>query len=128
LRDGSTLLLLLGVGVTATVGQLCVTRAFTDGPPARVAVVGLMQIVFALGLDLVFAEPYLSALTLAGIGLVLAPTAWVMVGKARRSAAAAPGPAVVALRLRAHGEFRAAEFPSEPAARCDSLAPEQAGG
>jgi drug/metabolite transporter (DMT)-like permease len=81
----STMLLLLGVGVTATVGQLCVTRAFTSGPPAQVAVVGLMQIVFALGLDLLFDGPWVQAITLGGIALVLAPTAWMMVGKARRS-------------------------------------------
>jgi hypothetical protein len=34
-----------------------------------------MQIVFALGLDLLFEGPCLSLITLAGIGLVLAPTA-----------------------------------------------------
>src|SRR5262249_22022470 len=38
LRERSTLLLLLGVGLTATLGQVCVTQAFTAGQPARVAV------------------------------------------------------------------------------------------
>jgi drug/metabolite transporter (DMT)-like permease len=82
LGDRTTLLLLLGIGVTATLGQLCVTQAFTAGPPARVSVVGLMQIVFAMGLDVLFEEPTMQAATLAGIGLVLAPTAWMMAGKA----------------------------------------------
>ena len=83
LNDSRTLLLLLGVGVAATLGQMCVTRAFTSGQPERVSVVGLMQIVFALGLDLLFEGPHVQAITLAGIGLVLAPTAWMMAGKAK---------------------------------------------
>jgi drug/metabolite transporter (DMT)-like permease len=82
LTEGTTLFLLLGVGITATVGQVCVTQAFTAGQPERISVVGLMQVVFALGLDLVFAGPTLPAVALAGIALVLAPTAWMMIGKA----------------------------------------------
>lgn len=78
------LLLLLGVGVAATLGQLCVTHAFTAGPPARISVVGLMQIVFALGLDMLFEGPIIEPVTLVGIGLVLAPTAWMMSGPSRR--------------------------------------------
>jgi drug/metabolite transporter (DMT)-like permease len=76
-----TLLLLFATGVAATVGQVCVTKAFTAGAPARVSVVGLMQIVFALGLDTLFAGPHLQPITLAGIALVLAPTAWMMAGR-----------------------------------------------
>jgi drug/metabolite transporter (DMT)-like permease len=79
--EGETLLLLAGVGATATIGQLCLTRAFTQGVPGRVSVVGLTQVVFAMGLDLMFDTSPFSAATLAGIGLVVAPTAWVMVGK-----------------------------------------------
>ena len=82
LKNPTTLLLLLSVGATATLGQVCVTRAFTAGPPARVAVVGLTVVVFALALDLVFHGPDVRPLTLAGIGLVLAPTAWMMAGRA----------------------------------------------
>ncbi len=85
--DSTTLLLLLGVGLAATVGQVCVTKAFTSGSPARVSVVGLMQIVFALGLDLLLQGPCVEWLTLAGIALVLAPTAWVMAGKPEAPAA-----------------------------------------
>ena len=43
--------LLLAIGATATVGQLFLTKAFTAGPPAKVSVVGLTQVVFALILD-----------------------------------------------------------------------------
>jgi drug/metabolite transporter (DMT)-like permease len=83
LADGKTLLLLLGVGTAATLGQVCVTRAFTSGQPVLVSVVGLSQILFALGLDLLFAGPCLRPASLAGIALVLLPTAWVMAGNAR---------------------------------------------
>jgi drug/metabolite transporter (DMT)-like permease len=77
--------LLVGVGGTATLGQLCLTRAFTDGEPARVSVVGLTQILFAMSLDRLFGGPEFAPLTLAGIGLVLAPTAWVMAGRSSSS-------------------------------------------
>jgi drug/metabolite transporter (DMT)-like permease len=82
--EGRILLLLLGVGVAATLGQLCVTRAFTSGPPARISVVGLMQIVFALGLDILFEGPNIRPITMVGIVLVLAPTAWMMSDPSRR--------------------------------------------
>jgi drug/metabolite transporter (DMT)-like permease len=72
------LLMLLGVGVTATVGQLLLTKAFAAGPPARVAVVGLTQIVFAMGLDVLVGQRAFSPVTLVGIALVIAPTAWVI--------------------------------------------------
>src|SRR5262249_17973617 len=45
---GKVALLLAGVGLTATVGQLLLTRAFAAGSPARVSVVGLTQVAFAL--------------------------------------------------------------------------------
>jgi drug/metabolite transporter (DMT)-like permease len=78
LADGRTAGLLLAVGATATVGQLFLTRAFAAGPPARVSVVGLTQVVFALGLYLLLERPAFHPATLVGIALVMAPTAWVM--------------------------------------------------
>jgi drug/metabolite transporter (DMT)-like permease len=79
--DGRTVLLLLGVGAAATLGQLCLTRAFTSGAPARVSVIGLSQVVFALGGDaLVFGQTP-GLLTLLGTVLVLVPTAWLMMDR-----------------------------------------------
>jgi drug/metabolite transporter (DMT)-like permease len=78
----NNLLLLLGVGVTATLGQLALTQAFTAGPPAKVSVVGLSQVVFVLVLDLLVTDTTFSPRTLCGIGLVLAPSAWMMAGRA----------------------------------------------
>jgi len=70
--------LLLGVGLTATIGQLCLTKAFTSGPPAKVAVVGLSQIVFALVFDVLFFGRSLSWPTFLGIVLVVSPTLWLL--------------------------------------------------
>jgi drug/metabolite transporter (DMT)-like permease len=89
LAEKKTLLLLLAVGMAATLGQLCVTRAFTSGQPMRISVVGLMQVVFALGLDLLFEGPNVQLITLAGIGLVLAPTAWMMIDRSSKASQAA---------------------------------------
>lgn len=74
----SSVLLLLGVGVCATTGQLLLTKAFASAPPAKVSVVGLTQIVFALAYDIVIWKREVSALSLLGTVLVLAPTAWLL--------------------------------------------------
>src|SRR5262249_42443488 len=55
-----------------------------SGPPARISVVGLMQIVFALGLDVLFEGPNIRPVTMVGILMVLAPTAWMMSDPSRR--------------------------------------------
>lgn len=78
LLDDRVVVRLVGVGAAATFGQLCLTRAFTAGEPARVSIVGLVQILFAAGLDLLFNDHPFGLLTLAGMALVMAPTAWMM--------------------------------------------------
>jgi drug/metabolite transporter (DMT)-like permease len=82
LADPVTVLLLLAVGVFATVGQIAMTRAFSLGRPQRLAVVGLSQVVFALGFDLGLWDYPLDAVKIAGLVLVLAPVAW-LVGRRR---------------------------------------------
>jgi drug/metabolite transporter (DMT)-like permease len=79
LAEWPMVFLLLAMGATATIGQLCLTRAFTDGSPAKVSVVGLTQIVFALALEVIFWNRACDSSTLLGIALVMGPTAWVMV-------------------------------------------------
>jgi drug/metabolite transporter (DMT)-like permease len=76
--DAWTVALLLGVGVTATVGQLLLTMAFAAGPPARVSVVGLSQVGFTMLLETALWHRSFSGMTLLGIGLVIAPTAWTL--------------------------------------------------
>jgi drug/metabolite transporter (DMT)-like permease len=70
--------MLLGVGVTATVGQLFLTKAFASGPPAKVSVVGLTQIVFAMLLERLLWDHTFRPASLLGTILVMAPTAWLM--------------------------------------------------
>jgi drug/metabolite transporter (DMT)-like permease len=78
LLDVTTTVLLLAVGVTGTVGQLFLTKAFAAGPPAHVSVVALSQVVFALILDVLLFGRSVPMATLGGIILILAPTAWLL--------------------------------------------------
>lgn len=70
--------LLVAMGLFATMGQLLLTKAFAAGPPARVSVVGLSQVGFAMLLELSISRRRFDALTLVGIGLVIAPTIWTL--------------------------------------------------
>ena len=65
-------------GLAASVGQVFLTKAFAAGHPAKVAVVGLSQVVFAMLFDVLLLERELSVLSLLGTALVLAPSAWLM--------------------------------------------------
>lgn len=80
--DGLTLLMLLGVGVSATIGQLFLTKAFAAGPPARVSVVGLSQVGFTMLLEILLHGRSFSGTTLAGMALVMLPTAWTLLRSA----------------------------------------------
>lgn len=82
--DAWTLVLLLGVGVSATVGQILLTMAFAAGPPARISVVGLSQVGVTMLLEMAIWHRSFSGLTLLGIGLVIAPTAWSLLRGATR--------------------------------------------
>ncbi len=66
---------LLGVGASATIGQLCLTKAFTLGVPSRVAVVGLSQVGFALVFEVILEDRHYDGSSLLGMMLVVAPTA-----------------------------------------------------
>jgi drug/metabolite transporter (DMT)-like permease len=76
--DPAIVLALLATGLSAAVGQLFLTRAYADGTPSKVAVVGLTQIVLSLGLDVLLFKHGFSSVTLLGMALVVGPTAWVL--------------------------------------------------
>jgi drug/metabolite transporter (DMT)-like permease len=76
--DAWTIAMLLGVGVTATIGQLFLTKAFAAGPPARVSVVMLSQVGFTMLLEMAIWHRSFGGQTLIGIFLVIAPTAWTL--------------------------------------------------
>jgi drug/metabolite transporter (DMT)-like permease len=90
LAEPLTLLMLLGLGVTATAGQICLTKAFTIGAPAKVAVVSLTQIVMTLVIDVCLFDERFTAWNLLGISLVMLPTAWIVSGRRRKSAVSSP--------------------------------------
>jgi drug/metabolite transporter (DMT)-like permease len=71
-------IVLIGVGASATAGQIFLTKAFAAGPPARVSVVGLAQVIFAMLLERAFENRSFSYLTLTGMALTLLPTAWTL--------------------------------------------------
>jgi drug/metabolite transporter (DMT)-like permease len=75
--------MLLGVGVSATIGQLFLTMAFAAGSPARVSVVGLSQVGFTMLMEMALLHRSFSLTTLVGIGLVILPTAWSLLRTAR---------------------------------------------
>ncbi|HUY88298.1 MAG TPA: DMT family transporter [Pirellulales bacterium] len=86
LDDPTTLLILLGIGLTATVGQVMLTKAFAAGPAAKVSVTGLSQVVFGVVFDRLFWGRSFDPLTILGMALVLAPTAWLMLRRDPESA------------------------------------------
>jgi drug/metabolite transporter (DMT)-like permease len=96
LKNPLTVLFLVGVGLFATIGQVLLTKAFAAGSPAKVSVVGLSQVVFAVGFDAFLEsgtmvedlrEGKLAGWQkLLGMVLVVVPTAWVMLhGQFRRA-------------------------------------------
>jgi drug/metabolite transporter (DMT)-like permease len=77
------LAMLIGVGLSATIGQILLTKAFAAGNPAKVSVVALTQIGFAMIFDLALNDSAFTAPTLIGMALVVVPTAWLMIQEAR---------------------------------------------
>ncbi|MDB5391209.1 MAG: DMT(drug/metabolite transporter) superfamily permease [Planctomycetaceae bacterium] len=73
-----TTLMLFGVGASATMGQVCLTKAFTLGEPAKVSVVGLSQVGFCLLIEVALGEWTMTPRKLLGMALILAPTAWLL--------------------------------------------------
>ncbi len=66
--DARILLMLLGVGVSATIGQVLLTKAFTSGNAAKVSVVALSQVGFAMLFDVLFWSRRLQRRIAAGYG------------------------------------------------------------
>ena len=78
LAEPATLALLFGVAAFATIGQIAMTKAFSFGPPQKLAIIGLSQVVFALFFDLLLWDHWPDLTTSAGIVLVVAPVAWLI--------------------------------------------------
>ncbi|MCE9526223.1 MAG: DMT family transporter [Planctomycetales bacterium] len=74
----ATLLMLVCVGLAATAGQLFLTKAFTTGSPSRISVIGLAQTAITMLFQVILHGQQFSAITLAGMALIVTPTAWVL--------------------------------------------------
>ncbi|MBI3837445.1 MAG: DMT family transporter [Planctomycetia bacterium] len=81
--DNPSMVLLLGVGICATIGQIFLTKAFAAGPPAKVSVIGLTQVGFAIVFDVLVWGQSFSSTTLVGMVFVMAPTAWLLISQGR---------------------------------------------
>jgi drug/metabolite transporter (DMT)-like permease len=73
--------LLLTLGALASAGQFLMTKAFSMTLPQKLSVVGLSQVVFALGFDLLVWKRSFGWMTVLGIALVIAPVAWLLTGR-----------------------------------------------
>ena len=83
LLEPTTWLYLIGIGATGTLGQIFLTKAYAAGAPAKVAVVGLAQVVFGMGYDVVLFGRSVDLTSVLGFVLVLAPTTWLSLRSAR---------------------------------------------
>jgi drug/metabolite transporter (DMT)-like permease len=96
--DGAVLWKLLGVGATATVGQVFLTLAFSRGSATKVAVVGLSQVVMVMAMEAALPEATggqrFDWVTVVGTALVLGPTAWLL-ARSRKAPAEGEAAAVV---------------------------------
>ncbi len=76
--DYVSVMRLIGIGLAATVGQLCLTKAFSTGSPARVSVVGLSQVVVAALVKWFMEQRVPTTGSFLGMTLVVASTIWVI--------------------------------------------------
>ncbi|MGC3956722.1 MAG: DMT family transporter [Verrucomicrobiota bacterium] len=68
------ILLLLGVGLSGTIAQLAMTRAYIVGNPAINSNVGLAQVAFGAIIDILFWNRAFDLMTSIGIILIIIPT------------------------------------------------------
>ncbi len=128
--SGGTVWLLLGIGVTATVGQLCLTKAFaSSSAPAKVSVINLSQIVFVMVIErcVTTTTRPLDWYSVVGTLLIVAPTAWLLLRgprSAKRIASTTPHPQPLSPQGRGAGKKVAVtSSPPRSAAAASSPAP-----
>lgn len=73
-----SLALLVGLGLSATVGQIFLTKAFAVGRASKVSVVALTQVVFCALFEFAILHRSFERTTIMGMALVVGPTAWMM--------------------------------------------------
>lgn len=76
LGDTRLLLMLLGVGVLGTLGQLAMTKAFSMGEAPSVASAGFIKVGFSAGFDIFIWKYVFELPTVIGMLLILGSTMW----------------------------------------------------
>lgn len=74
--SSTLLIMLLGVGVFGTIGQLAMTKAFSVGEAPSVASAGFIKVGFSAGYDLLIWNYVFNAPTVVGMALILFSTTW----------------------------------------------------
>lgn len=69
---------LLGIGVTAMVGQVFLTLAFSRGTATKISVVGLSQVVMVMTVEAAAGWKTFTPMNVLGTLLILGPTGWLM--------------------------------------------------
>lgn len=78
LQNTNVVLMLLGVGLFGTIGQLAMTKAFSIGEAPRIASAGFIKVGFSAGYDLILWGYVFNLPTLIGMALILLSTGWLI--------------------------------------------------
>ncbi len=81
LHNSNIILMLLGVGISGTIGQLAMTKAFSVGEAPSVASAGYVRVGFCGVFDLILWNYAFNVLTILGMTLILLSTGWLFSGK-----------------------------------------------
>lgn len=93
LADPAVLAKLLGVGLTATAGQVFLTLAYRSGSATKVSVIGLSQVVMVMAFEAAFNDRHFDPMSLVGTALVLGPAGWLMLRARKKPVDSAKPPA-----------------------------------
>lgn len=88
--DATTIGLLLAMGLSATVGQLFLTKAFAAGDASKVAVVALSQVVMCFLFEIGVMGRSFQSTSVWGMILIVVPTAWMLLRREATRTAAPP--------------------------------------
>jgi len=76
LINTNTTLMMLGVGIFGTIGQIAMTKAFSVGEAPSVASAGFLKVGFSAGFDLLIWNYVFNIPTIIGMTLILLSTTW----------------------------------------------------
>jgi len=90
---------IVGVGMTATIGQFFLTLAFSRGTATKVSVVGLSQVIMVMICELALGWKAFEPRLLWGTIMVLAPVAWLMIRDRKPTSLTTSQPTLIPTRI-----------------------------